>query len=72
MVDIKDRELSVGDKVLVAFTSCGNCHMEYATITSIDDSYTFKVRFDTNVYFRGKTRTVHIYNSKMLKIDEGH
>ena len=72
MVDINNIELNVGDKVLVAFSSCGNCYMEYARIIFYDGNYSFKISFLSNKYFKGKTRSINIYNSKMMKVNEGY
>lgn len=68
MVDINKVELLEGDYILIAFNSCGQQHLEYATITKIDGT-DLKIKFESNKYFWGKTRTLHIYNSKCLKVE---
>ena len=71
MTDINKVELSVGDYILVAFSSCGYTYLEYATIIKLDDSITHavaKVRFESSSYFKNKTLKSWDGKSRILKI----
>jgi hypothetical protein len=70
MKDINGVELSLGDKVLVAFASTGNCHMEYAIIIQLLDGYKCRVKFTSNKNSGSKTRTLNAWGAKILKLTD--
>lgn len=66
MIDINNQELLIGDYILVAYNSCSNQYLKYATITNIEND-TIKIRFNPDNVSKTKTLT-RPWNYRILKI----